>query len=444
MAANAANAESAVDLSRLIDERAISPLQVLVAVLSALIMFVDGYDVQVMPLAVPLVSHEWALTPPHFSLALSAALFGISVGAAGIAPLGDRAGRRRLLIIAMTVIGLATMATSTAGSPIQFVLWRLVTGIGLGMSIPNCNAWTAEYAPVRSRPTILVVMNAAIGAGSFCAGNIAPVIFAHWGWRGAFVIGGVTPLIIGLLIVLTAPESLKFLVLRRPQDPRIASILARIAPDVDPATSFHRPPVTAVSRWSLVDLIGPIYRRRTLVLWGVVAADLFALYILISWLPTLLQSAGWPLNDALRGAVLIQAGGVVGGILLSAFLSRGATIPALLVAYLITAACLVLFHLAPAASAVSWIALLVIGGGTSGAQLCLNALATAYYPPAIKASGMSWAGVIGNLCAFAAPVAGGWGIERGYSSGSILAMLAAPLVLCALGVLLMRRDWQWN
>ncbi len=441
----AASAQSAIDLSRLLDERAISPLQVLVAVLSAFIMFVDGYDVQVMALAVPLVSHEWSLTPPHFSLALSAVLLGISLGAFFIAPLGDRAGRRTLLILAMAVIGVSTMATSTAGSPAQFVVWRLLTGIGLGISIPNCNAWTAEYVPVRSRPTILVVMNAAIGAGSFCAGFIAPMIFAHWGWRGAFVIGGVTPLIIGLLIVVAAPESLKFLIARRPQDRRIASILARIAPEIDPAAPFHRPASAPdASRWSLVDLLGRVYRRRTLVLWGVVIADLFALYVLISWLPTLLQSAGWPLNDALRGAVLIQAGGVIGGILLSVFLSRGMTIRALFAAYVITAVCLALFRLAPAGAAVSWIALLVIGGGTSGAQLCLNALSTAYYPPAIKASGMSFAGVIGNLGAFLAPVAGGWAIDRGYSSGNILAMLAAPLILCALGVLFMRREWQWN
>ncbi len=439
----AASAPSAIDLSRLLDERAISALLVLVAVLSALIMFVDGYDVQVMALAVPLVSHEWSLSPPHFSLALSAAQFGIAIGAMAVAPLGDLAGRRTLLILAMAVIGISTMATSTAGSPAQFVLWRLLTGIGLGMSIPNCNAWTAEYAPARSRPTILVVMNAAIGAGAFCAGFIAPVIFAHWGWRGAFLIGGVSPLLIGLAIVVAAPESLKFLIVRRPEDRRIATILARIAPELDPATPIDRPPPTAdTSRWSLIDLLGRVYRRRTLVLWGVVVANLFTLYVLISWLPTLLESAGWPLNDALRGAVLIQAGGVVGGILLSVFLSRGTTIPALFAAYLITAACLVLFHALPAASAASWIALLVIGGGTSGSQLSLNALATAYYPPAIKASGMSWAGVAGNLGAFVAPIVAGGAMDRGYSSGSILAMLAAPLVLCALGVLLMRREWQ--
>jgi len=226
-------AEGAIDLSRLLDERAISPLQALVAALSGLIMLVDGYDIQVMALAVPAIAKEWSIAPSHFGLALSAALLGLSVGAAFIAPLGDRLGRRTLLIGAMAVVGATTMATSTAASPMQFVAWRFVTGVGLGVSIPNCNAWTAEYVPIRNRATILVVMNAAIGAGAFCAGFVAPLIFAHWGWRGAFVIGGASPLLIGLAILAAAPESLKFLALRRPHDPRIPRILARIAPDID-------------------------------------------------------------------------------------------------------------------------------------------------------------------------------------------------------------------
>ena len=441
----AVSARPAVDLSRLLDERSLTALQILVAVLSALIMFVDGYDVQVMALAVPLVAREWSLTTPHFSLALSAVLLGISVGAMFIAPLGDRVGRRTLLILAMAVIGLATTLTSTAASPWQFVLWRLLTGIGLGISIPNCNAWTAEYVPIRSRATILVVMNAAIGAGSFCAGLIAPVIFAHWGWRGAFVIGGVSPLVIGALILTVAPESLKFLVLRRPEDPRIRSILARLAPDIDPATPFERPQATAApSRWSLVELLAPLYRRRTIVLWIVVIFNLFTLYVLISWLPTLLERAGWPLNDALDGAAIIQAGGVIGGIFLSVFLSRGTTIPALIVTFIVTGACLVLFRMAPAAAAVSWLLLFVIGAGTSGTQLSLNALSTGYYPPAIKATGMSWAGVVGNVGAFLAPVVGGWGIDQRLSSANILSLLAVFPAICVIGTLFMRREWQWN
>jgi MFS transporter, AAHS family, 4-hydroxybenzoate transporter len=439
-------AEGAIDLSRLLDERAISPLQVLVAILSGLIMLVDGYDIQVMALAVPAIAKEWSIAPSHFGLALSAALLGLSVGAAFIAPLGDRLGRRTLLIGAMAVVGATTMATSTAASPMQFVAWRFVTGVGLGVSIPNCNAWTAEYVPMRNRATILVVMNAAIGAGAFCAGFVAPVIFAHWGWRGAFVIGGASPLLIGLAILATAPESLKFLALRRPHDPRIPRILARIAPDIDPArATLSRSPPNAQSharRWSLAELLEPPFRRRTLVLWGVVGLNLFTMYVLISWLPTLLHADGWPLDDAQRGAVLIQAGGVIGGILLSLFVNRGRTLPALLVAFAITAACLALFRFT--SSALSWTFIGLMGAGTSGSQLSLNALSTAYYPPAIKASGMSWAGVIGNVAAFLAPVTAAWAMNVGVSPVNILALLAIPALACAAVTTLMRTEWQWN
>jgi AAHS family 4-hydroxybenzoate transporter-like MFS transporter len=439
----ATSSASAIDVSRLLDERAISPVQWLVAVLSALVMLVDGYDVAVMSLSVPLVASEWGISPARFGIALSAVLLGLSVGAAFIAPLGDRVGRRTLLIAAMSLIGVTTAVTASAASPVQFVFWRFLTGMGLGMSIPNCNAWTAEFLPVRARATILVIMNAAINAGGFIAGFALPVIFAHWGWRGAFLLGGVLPLLIGVAILTAAPESLKFLIARRPEDPRIATILRRVAPEVDPATPLARLAAAArPARWSLAELLAPLYRRRTFVLWGVVIANLFTLYVLVSWLPTLLQAAGWPLAQALRGAAMIQAGGVLGGLVLSVFLSRGATVPALFVMYVITAVCLALFRLAPPIAA--WLALILIGAGTGGAQLALNALSTAYYPPAIKATGMSWAGVVGNAGSFLAPVVGAALIARGVAPMNILSLIAVTAVLCAIGVLFMRREWQWN
>ena len=439
----AVDTERTVDVGRLLDERRISALQVLVALLSACIMFVDGYDIQVMALAVPAIARDWSLAPSQFSYALSAVPLGLTLGAAVLAPLGDRAGRRTLLVMAMLAVGGTTVVAATAASPAQFVLWRLLTGIAMGVSIPNCNAWTAEYVPTRSRATILVVMNAAIAVGATCAGFIAPAVFAHWGWRGAFLIGGAAPLAIGLLIWTLAPESLKFLALRRPHDPRIASILARIAPEIDPSLPLRRPEAARRISWlSVKELLGSGYRRRTLVLWGVLLANLFTLYILINWLPTLLHLAGWSLDNALRGAVLIQAGGIVGGILLSMFLSRGLTPSALFVSYMITALCLVLFR--AVGFGPSWAVIALIGAGTSGGQLALNVLSTAYYPPAIKATGMGWAGVVGNIGAFLGPVAGGWALDRGISPVNILSILSVAPLLCALGALLMRREWQWN
>lgn len=432
---------AALDISRLIDERSLSPLQWLVAFGCAMAMFLDGYEIQVMALAVPSLAQEWSIEPARFGLALSAVLLGLGVGGAFIAPLGDRLGRRTVLIIALLLGGLATLATATATSPAQFVIWRLLTGIGIGASVPNCNAWTSEYMPARRRATLLVLMNAAVGAGAFVAGIVAPYILTRWGWRGTFLVGGAAPLLVAVLLYFCAPESIQFLLARRPQDPRIPAILKRLAPDIE-ITSLQEARVTVTPRASITALLNAHYRARTLVLWTVVLINLFTLYFLISWLPTLLQSAGWRLDSAIRGAVLIQAGGIIGGVGLSFWLDAGKTQPALLVAFMAAAGCLALFAVVPAGSL--WIVmLLVIGGGVSGTQLSLNALSTAYYPPAIKATGMSWVGVVGTIGSFVAPMAGSWAIGS-IAPASILATLAIPPLLCAAAVLMMRREWQLN
>ena len=422
-----------------------SRLQWLVAVSCALVMFVDGYDIQVMALAVPALSMQWGIEPSRFGVALSAAVLGIGLGGAFVAPLGDRIGRRPLLTIALVIAGVSTLATATSTTPTEFALWRLLTGIGIGAGIPNCNAWTSEYVPARMRGSLLVLMNAAIGIGAFSAGFIAPGILQSWGWRGTFLIGGTVPLAIALILYWRAPESLKFLAARRPGDPRIASILKRLAPDLALVGLERQEASSLESRSSapsgFAQLLGPIYRQRTLVLWGVVLANLFTLYVLISWLPTLLQRSGWSLAAAVRGAVLIQAGSVVGGILLSFFLDRGKALPALLTAFLLATACLVLFRLTP--SGLAWaVLLLLLGGGVGGAQLALNALSTAYYPPAIKATGMSWVGVVGTLGSIVAPLAGGWAIDQGVTAVTILMVLGVAPLVCAAGTLLMRREWQ--
>ena len=196
-----------------------------------------------------------------------------------------------------------------------------------------------------------------------------------------------------------------------------------------------------MQRVSPLVLLAASFRARTLVLWSLVALNLFNLYVLISWLPTLLERSGWSLADALRGAVLIQGGGIVGGLLMSRFMDRGATKPALVGGFVLSAVSLVMFTLIHGQAA--WVALLLlVGAGISGSQLSLNALSAAYYPPAIKATGVSWAVMIGGLGSIAAPVVGGSLIDIGLPLASILALLAVLSVICALAVGCMRREWQ--
>ncbi len=430
-----------IDVGRLIDERPMSGLQIGVAVLCGLAMFLDGYDIQVMALAVPSLARDWSRPASDFGWALSAAMIGMSIGSAGIAHLGDRWGRRTVLIAAMALVGASTACTALSSTPGQFIVWRLLTGIGLGVCIPNLNAWTSEYASLRRRSLAVVSMNAAIALGAFSAGFLAPPVIHAFGWSGIFLVGGIAPLVVAGLLWLLAPESLKFLMARRPGDPRIARILARIAPGVDPAGVGLADAGPARSG-SALELVSAAFRNRTLLLWTVAALNIFALNILIAWLPTLLGSAGWSADHALQGAVMIQVGGIAGGLGLSWFLDRGMTLPGLFVAWLASAVVLMLFHVVPS-SLLGWgILLVLVGGGIGGAQLSLNALSAAYYPPRIKATGVGWVGLVGGTGAIAAGPVGGWLIGQGLSLANVLAVLVLPMLLCAGGVFLMRREWQ--
>lgn len=429
-----------IELGDIIDHRPMSTTQILVAVLCAAALFVDGYDIQVMALAVPSLSKSLAVPESSFGLALSAVVIGITFGAGVLGPLGDRFGRKTLLVLAMIAIGIATTGTALATGTGEFVIWRLVTGAALGAGLPNSAALTSEYAPVARRSQVVGLMNIASPMGAFSAGFLAPPVLDAFGWRGTFVIGGAAPLLVGLLVMLLVPESLKFLIVRRPTDPRIGKIVRRIAPEIDPASVRVTPHGKAPGASPLA-LFSATFRARTLLLWAMLMLNLFNLYVLISWLPTLLQNAGWAPAAALRGAVLIQGGGILGGFAMSIILGRGATRAALAAGFGFTVICLLGFTVVPSGN--TWIALLLlVGAGVSGCQTGLNALSAAYYPPAIKATGVSWAVLVGGLGSVMAPIAGGWGIEAGLTIGPILALCAIPALICLLCVGLMRREWQ--
>jgi AAHS family 4-hydroxybenzoate transporter-like MFS transporter len=420
-----------VDVRQLIDERPLAPLQKWIIVLCGLVVLLDGYDIQTMALAVPSLASQWAVPPSRFGLALSASLIGLMVGAGLLAPLGDKYGRRPLLIGGMALLGVASLGTIFSTMPEHLVVWRFLTGLGLGASIPNGTALTSEYMPARRRAALVTLMFCNMAVGAFVAGFTAPAIIGTWGWRGIFVVGGVLPLVVSLVLFLFAPESVRFLLTRDPDDPRIRKILLRIAPDANAA--FVRSEAQTAERHSVLALFAREYRLRTLLIWCAFILNLFVLYTLISWIPTLLRGAGWAAANASRGVGIINAGGVVAGLLISAFVDRNRTLPAMLVAYIGVAVSLALFTILPS-GAIWWLLLAVIGGGTSGAQMTLNSLAAGIYPPVIRATGVGWATSIGRVGAALAPLVAAAVVGRQVAPLSVLGLLIIPVLACALSV----------
>ena len=428
------------NVDALIDEPRLSGLQRRLFLICAFTLFCEGYDLQALALAVPDIAGELRITPEDFSLALSASLLGMAIGGAGFGPLGDRIGRKPMLILAMLLTGASTLAVLAHPSTWWIALCRLVTGVGLGITTVNTAAIMSDYAPARWRFLLTTLINCAVPGGAFTAAMIAPSLIGALGWHGIFWIGGVVPLAAALVVWLAAPESLKWLVAAKPGDPRIGRILRRMAPELDPARLFLSEREED-ARQSVFGLLSRSHRIRTLVAWLGTIAGGFCLYLLMSWLPTVLKQAGWSMIDALRGTAAVQFGGIFGGLVMAWAIDRRKLVPALVGGYGCSALALLGIGLLPP-SVLGWQALLaVVGFGISGIQGIWMAIAVGLYPLELRATSAGWMAAISRIGAVSAPFAGGLALAAGMAPRNMLLALVVPIGATTLAILLARRHF---
>jgi MFS transporter, AAHS family, 4-hydroxybenzoate transporter len=429
-----------IEIGQLIDERRLSSLQIIVMVMCFLVVWMDGYHVQSTGLIVPTLAAQWSLKPSDFKLVLSAALAGVTLGSAFIASMGDRWGRRKILILSMALVGISSIGTGYSAGMMHLIVWRFLNGLGLGASVPNATALTSDYMPSKRRAALVTAMFSGVAIGALTSGFVLPNLVAAFGWRGMFRVSGVPPLVMTLLLAVTIPESIRLLLARAPDDPRIHRILSRLAPDVEARSVYARK--QEVQRQSVVELLSRLYRRGTLLLWFVFFVNMFILYVLVNWLPTILGAQGWAAAKAMYGTVMIQAGGVAGGFILSRYVDKGKTVVATASAFLITAMALGLFAVLPSTGISWWILLLIVGSGISGGQFVLNALAAGFYPPVIRSTGVGWGFSVGRIGAIFSGLLGGLILELQLAPFAMLRMLIVPVVFCFVGVLMFRNVFQ--
>ncbi len=387
----------------------LSALQIRVFLLCALVVLLDGYDLQAMGLVVPTLAKEWHQASAAFTIAQTASVLGLGLGSAFIAPWGDRLGRRPLLLGGLGIILVTSLGAATATSTWQLALWRLLVGLGLGIGQSNASALTAEYAPLARRATIMTMMGVCVAFGAMLAGLTAPQLIAAAGWRGLFLVGAALPLLALIATAVGLPES----------------------PAVKQAA--------AAGGGTLRALLRPPYRERTLRLWLVYGLSAMMLYFLMGWLPQFLINAGLAPSQALHAVALLQFGGIAGSLVQAWLVDRHRTITALVGAYsmtLITALIFAVFGVGPA-----WPLLLVLmGSGVAGVLMSIIALGAIFYPPQIRATGFGWAGAVTRIGAVLGPLAGGWILATGVGPRITLGLIAVPALLCIFGTLAMRRS----
>jgi MFS transporter, AAHS family, 4-hydroxybenzoate transporter len=344
-----------------------------------------------------------------------------------------------VLIGGLVLIGITSAATSLVSTPLALAALRFLTGAGLGVCQANATALSAEWAPRARRATLVTLMSCQVGVGALLAGLIAPNLIARWGWPAIFLVGGLGPLVLAMLVWALLPESLPLLLLQARHARKFESLLFRFAPDVD-ASRIASDPRLVERAGSIRALIGPRHLPRTLAFWATFTIAAFLVYMLISWLPVLLGGAGWSRDASVRGITWLQGGGIVGALVLARCIDRGWTIPALCTAYCVAGCAGIGFSLTAASGWVWPVLLAVLGASVAGGMFGVLAVGALLYPPELRAVGLGVAAAVARVGAVLGPLVGGWVLARGVSPTTILAWLALPAgsVALIIGVLRQR------
>ena len=427
-----------LDIEQVIDSARLGPLHWRVLFLCALVTLLDGYDIQAMASATPTLAADWHVPPSDLRWIITAALVGIAGAALIVSPLGDYFGRRSVLLGSFALVGIATLLAARSHDATELFTWRLLTGIGLGASLPNALALTAEYAPSRSRTMLVALMACGISLGAAASAYIAPPVIELGGWRAVFGVGGALA-VLAWFPLLALPESLRFLVARGRDSNRIGRLLEKLDPDHrhtdDHLYSMEKRPE---GKLSVSELLTPQLAPATLLLWLVFFLNLGLLYLLSSWLPTLLKESGLPLATALRESGMFQLGGVLGGFLLAWLMQRWGPYIVLCISYLLTAVALAVLGAGVPGAALTSLLIAIMGNGVVGGQVALNVLSATLYPTTARATGVGWALGMGRFGGIIAPLAAGQLMAAGIPTGQLFWLAIVPALICAGGVALLR------
>jgi AAHS family 4-hydroxybenzoate transporter-like MFS transporter len=433
------NGRSTINVADAIDASRIGGFHIGLFLLCAACLIMDGFDVQVIGAVAPEIIRELKLSPQQMGFFTTAGLVGILVGAFLFSVLGDRLGRRPILIVATLCFSGLTLATGLVSSLTQLVVLRFFAGVGLGGIMPNIVALVGEYSPRRSRVLIVMLVQNGFNIGAMLVGFVALWLIPAYGWRYVFYVGGIIPLVLGLLMLIALPESLQFLALRKSDTAALVRWLKRVDPAIPatPSTSYIVPekPADGVP---VTELFRDGRATGTTLLWIINFMNLVNLYFLSQWLPTVFRNAGMSQANAIWVGTTLQGGGVVGTLLLGWAISRLGYVRVLTVSFGIGCAAVAL--IGQAGSLTMLFAIVFTAGLTIvGGQGALNALAAAFYPTDLRSTGIGSALGAGRTGAIAGqPVAAAL-VGRGWLPPQLFLAAALPAFVTTTAVFALRR-----
>ncbi|MEB6590281.1 MULTISPECIES: MFS transporter [Pseudomonas] len=426
-----------LDVQSFINQQPLSRYQWRVVLLCFLIVFLDGLDTAAMGFIAPALSQEWGIDRASLGPVMSAALIGMVFGALGSGPLADRFGRKGVLVGAVLVFGGFSLASAYATNVDQLLVLRFLTGLGLGAGMPNATTLLSEYTPERLKSLLVTSMFCGFNLGMAGGGFISAKMIPAYGWHSLLVIGGVLPLLLALVLMAWLPESARFLVVRNRGTDKVRKTLSPIAPQVvAEAGSFSVPEQKAVAARNVFAVIfSGTYGAGTLLLWLTYFMGLVIVYLLTSWLPTLMRDSGASMEQAAFIGALFQFGGVLSAVGVGWAMDRFNPHKVIGIFYLLAG--VFAYAVGQSLGNITVLATLVLIAGmcVNGAQSAMPSLAARFYPTQGRATGVSWMLGIGRFGAILGAWSGATLLGLGWNFEQVLTALLVPAGLATVGVI---------
>ena len=434
MPASADSQSSMSIVADTIDNGRVSSQQILVVALCMFFNMLDGFDITAMAVVAGDVSRDLQLTDDRLGWIFSFALAGMMLGAMFLAPVSDIIGRRTVIILSVCLVGASILLTARATTLAEFIVLRFVSGAGAGAMLACQATLAAEYSPDKYRALSVAAVTSGYPLGAMFTSVAAAYILPDYGWRGMFWFGGGVTLAMGFVAWLLIPESLKFLIERRPANAleRVNKILRKMNKntlEAMPALAENQEQGRSGIVHRLTKLTAGDYRKTTLTLWSAFFMCFATLYFLMSWIPKLIVDSGLSPSIGRQAFFLFNLGGVIGIYVIGLLSTRWKLTNLILVLSVAAAIGMIVFALVPGQLSIMMALILLIGILQQGGFTGLYAAAAKAYPTEIRSTGIGWAIGLGRFGAVAGPAIAGYLIAAGLDMSGNFIVFAIPTAI---------------
>ncbi len=425
------------DPKSIIDHGAMSVRQWLAVLVTVGLNAMDGFDVLSISFASPGIAKDWGVDKATLGWVLSMELVGMALGSVLLGGVADKIGRRPTILGCLFAMTVGMFGASLADGVPTLLVWRLLTGLGIGGMLASINAAAAELSSRRWRSLAVALMVIGYPLGGVIGGTVVQRLLGGGTWHEVFIFGGSVTAAFIPIVWFLLPESVDFL--DRQRKPGALEAINRIlrrfghesmaALTLDTGESAQR---------SVMDIFKPGLIVATVLITLGYFAHVTSFYFIIKWVPKLVVDMGFEPRAAAGVLTWANVGGA-SGVAIFGLIATRVSLKALTIITLVGSSAVVVWFgrgspdLAALSSTVA-IAGLFINSAIAGYYL----LFARVFPTHVRATGTGFAIGVGRGGAVLAPILAGYLFQAGFGLQAVATMMAMGSLLSAAALLALK------